>query len=139
MEFQFDISMLYGSVFLSDDEKGCIVYLDKKGFGVKKILLEIKLLFNCIGIENVFKVVKREKLLKRFHPREKFVHLWLMGVLTNHQGKGIGTNLLKESLKIYEGELVYVETTTLENRIFYQQNGFEISMKLLSLIIHYIF
>lgn len=126
MEFQFDVSMLDGSVFLSDDNKGCILFLNKNKFSFKKLLLEIKLLFTCIGVNNMFKVLKREKLLKKFHPKEKFIHLWLMGVDPKEQGKGIGTKLLKESLDIYKGKFIYVETTTPENKEFYWQNGFEI-------------
>ncbi|ALR31781.1 hypothetical protein ATE47_15215 [Chryseobacterium sp. IHB B 17019] len=126
MEFQFDKSMLFGNVFLSDDNKGCILYLDKEDSGIKNLLLEIKLLFTCIGLDNMFKVLKREKLLKNFHPEEKFAHLWLMAVVPEQQGNGIGTKLLKESLEVYTGKLIYVETTTPENRTFYTQNGFEI-------------
>jgi GNAT superfamily N-acetyltransferase len=126
MEFQFDKSLLYGNVFLSDDEKGCVLYLDREGFGIKNFLLELKLLFTCIGLENMSKILKREKLLKNFHPKEEFIHLWLMAVVPEQQGKGIGTKLLKESLEAYHGKLIYVETTTPENRNFYKQNGFEI-------------
>ena len=126
MEFQFDLSILNGSVFLSDDQKGCILYLDKFNFSFQKIWLELKLLFKCVGIENTFKILKREKLLKKFHPKEKFIHLWLMAVVPNQQGNGIGSKLLKESMNHYEHELIYVETTTLENRNFYKQNGFTI-------------
>lgn len=124
MEFQFDLSMLDGNVFLSDDDKGCILYLNKTGFSLKKLLLEIKLLFASVGISNMFKVLRREKLLKNFHPKEKFIHLWLMAVLPNEQGNSIGTKLLNESLEFYTGELIYVETTTAENLAFYTHNGF---------------
>ncbi|SDQ14613.1 Acetyltransferase (GNAT) domain-containing protein [Chryseobacterium soldanellicola] len=126
MEFQFDMAVRYGSVFLTDDDKGCILYFEKQGFGIKKLLLELKLLLFCIGIENILKILRRERLLKSFHPEEKFVHLWLMAVLPNEQGRGIGTKLLKESFKRYHGTCIYVETTTPENRTFYTQNGFEI-------------
>ena len=126
MEFQFDKSMLFGKIFISDDGKGCILYLEKPGSGIENFLLELKLLFTCVGVDNIFKVLKREKLLKSFHPKEKFIHLWLMAVFPNEQGNGIGTKLLKESLKVYTGELMYVETTTQENRSFYTKNGFEI-------------
>lgn len=126
MEYQFDLSLLYGSIFLSDDNNGCILYLDQPKFSPKRFILELKLLFCCIGFENTFKVLKREKLLKGFHPEEKFIHLWLMAVCPDEQGKGIGTKLLQESLAMYRGELIYVETTTPENRTFYSQNGFKI-------------
>ncbi|MDH6252674.1 GNAT superfamily N-acetyltransferase [Chryseobacterium sp. H1D6B] len=126
MEFQFDLSMLDGNIFLSDDNKGCILYLDRNEFSFKKLLLEGRLLIACIGLDNMFKVLRREKLLKNFHPKEKFIHLWLMAVIPNEQGNGIGKKLLKESLKMYKDELIYIETTTPENRAFYTQNGFEI-------------
>ncbi|MBT2621088.1 GNAT family N-acetyltransferase [Chryseobacterium sp. ISL-6] len=126
MEFQFDLSILDGNVFLSDDYKGCILYLDRNKLSLKKLLLEIKLLFICIGLNNINKVLKREKLLKNFHPEEKFIHLWLMAVIPTEQGTGIGTKLLKDSLEFYKGELIYIETTTVENRTFYTQNGFMI-------------
>lgn len=126
MEFQFDLSLLNGNVFLSDCNDGCILYLEQTGFSFKKLFLELKLLFACIGVDNMFKVLRREKLLNSFHPKEKFVHLWLMAVLPQKQGKGIGTKLLKESLKFYKNQFIYVETTTPENRSFYKQNGFVI-------------
>lgn len=126
MEFQFDLSVLNGKVFLSDDEQGCILYLERIEFSLKKLLLEIKLLFKCIGLRNVLNVIRRERLLKNFHPEGQFVHLWIMAVLPGEQGKGIGTELLQESLKIYNSQLIYVETTTPENREFYIQNNFEI-------------
>ncbi len=126
MSYQFDIAMMYGNVFLSDDEKACILYLDKMKFSLKRILLEIKLVISCIGIENVPRVLKREKLLKAYHPEQKFIHLWLMGALPEEQGKGIGSKLLQESMATYSGELIYLETTTPENLKFYKKNGFTI-------------
>ncbi|MFP3593529.1 GNAT family N-acetyltransferase [Chryseobacterium sp. SIMBA_038] len=126
MEYQFDMSILYGTIFLSENNKGCILYLDNAKFSLKRIILELKLVLTCIGIENTFKVLKREKLLKNFHPKENFVHLWLMAIVPESQGTGIGTQLLKESLEYYKNKLIYVETTTPENRTFYTQNDFVI-------------
>lgn len=126
MEFQFDVSLLNGNVFLSDHDEGCILFLNSNKFSLKKFASELRLLFVCIGVDNMFKVLRREKLLKSFHPEEKFIHLWLMAVVPEEQGKGIGTELLNDSLEFYEGELIYVETTTPENRSFYTQNTFEI-------------
>ncbi|SFN21373.1 Acetyltransferase (GNAT) domain-containing protein [Chryseobacterium oleae] len=126
MEFQFDVSLLNGNVFLNDHDKACILFLDSNTFSFRKFALELRLLFVCIGVNNMLKVLRREKLLKSFHPEEKFIHLWLMAVVPEEQGKGIGTKLLNDSLKFYDGELIYVETTTPENRTFYTQNKFEI-------------
>jgi hypothetical protein len=126
MYYQFDMALQYGSVFISDDGNGCILYLENTAFSLKKLWLEVKLVFNCIGIDRVFQVLAREKLIKVHHPKEKFIHLWLMGVIPEAQGQGTGTRLLRETMKRYPNNLIYVETTTLENRKFYKKNGFSV-------------
>lgn len=126
MTYQFDLSLLYGKVFLSDDKNGVILYLDNPRQSLKRFYLELKLVFKCIGLSNVFKVLKRESLLKKNHPNHDYIHLWLMGVLPELQGKGIGSKLLNESLKLFQDDFIIVETTTPENLKFYQKNGFTI-------------
>ncbi|REC47046.1 GNAT family N-acetyltransferase [Chryseobacterium pennipullorum] len=126
MYYQFDMALHDGSVFISDDSKGCILYLEDRRFSFKKLWLEIQLVIHCIGIKRIPDVMAREKLIKAHHPKENFVHLWLMGVLPEAQGMGIGTALLRETMKKYAEELIYVETTTPENLEFYKKNGFNI-------------
>lgn len=126
MEFQFDVALDLGYIFISDDSKACIIYINKWKLTFRRIILEIKLLFNVIGVENVFQVLKREKLIKSYHPKEDFIHLWLMGVIPEAQGTGVGSQLLQETLKFYDGKLIYLETTTPENLKFYKKNGFTI-------------
>lgn len=126
MEFQFDIAFDLGYIFISDDSTGCIIFINKWKLNLRRIILEIKLLFNVIGIENVFQVLKREKIIKSYHPKEEFIHLWLMGVKPEAQGTGIGSKLLQETLNFYKGKLIYLETTTPENLKFYKKNGFNI-------------
>lgn len=126
MEFQFDIALELGHIFISDGCKGCIIYVNKWKLTLRRIILEIKLLFTVIGIENVFQVLKREKIIKSYHPKGEFIHLWLMGVEPEAQGTGIGSMLLQETLEFYKGKLIYLETTTQENLKFYKKNGFNI-------------
>lgn len=126
MRYQVDIALHYGNVYLSDDGKACIIYLEKSQSGIKKIMLEIQLVLECIGLSRIPKVLARERLIKAHHPKEPFVHLWLMGVIPEDQGKGKGTRLLEETMRIYSNKLIYVETTTPENLRFYQKNGFSI-------------
>lgn len=129
MEFQFDIALDLGHIFISDDLKGCIIYVDKWKFSFRRILLEIRLLFAVIGIDNLFQVLKREKIIKSYHPKEEYIHLWLMGVLPEAQGTGVGSKLLQETLNFYQGKLIYLETTTQENLRFYGKNGFSVFHK----------
>lgn len=127
MDYQYKMAMKYGEIFLSDDKKGCVLFVDKAYPSIQKICWETELLFKCIGIENTFKTLKRERLLKAFHPKGPFKYLWLMGVKPEFQGRGIGSNLIKEALTRYEGDLIYVETTIPENIKFYTHLGFKIS------------
>ncbi|WP_333663766.1 GNAT family N-acetyltransferase [Chishuiella changwenlii] len=126
MEYQFDRTILEGKAIISDDDKGVILFLESNTFSFKKIILDFKLLFKCIGIRNVFNVLKREKILKNNHPNQKFIHLWLMAVNPEFQGQGNGSKLLQETLKYYKNELIYLETTTQENLSFYTKNKFTI-------------
>lgn len=106
-----------------------VVYIDKIYPSIQKIYWEIELLFTCIGVENAFKTLKRENLLKAYHTKEPFKYLWLMGVRPECQGKGIGNKLIRETLSKYRGDLIYVETTAPENLKFYKNLGFTIFHK----------
>lgn len=57
MDYSFEVCYLFGDVFLSEDKKGCalVLYLDKKKTTLKSILLDVKLIISCIGIENINK------------------------------------------------------------------------------------
>ncbi len=130
MEYQCDMALKFGEIWLSDDKTGCILLLfpEKKRFGLSVLLWEIKLALRCIGIENVAKVLKRESQLKKKHPKVPFIHFWLMAVLPEEQGKGTGQKLLSEVLEKYKDakKPLYLETTTKSNLHFYTKNDFTI-------------
>ena len=55
------------------------------------------------------------------------MYLWMMGVLPEHQGKGVGSHLMRYAFKDAKigGRTCYVETFKERNLAFYQKNGFE--------------
>ena len=71
MEYSFEECFMFGEVFLSDDEKACalVLYPDKKRTTIKSILLDMKLIFSCIGIENIKKALARESKIKQLQPK----------------------------------------------------------------------
>jgi len=71
MDYSFEVCTAFGDVLLSDDNKGCalIVYLDKKKTTLKSTLLDIKLILQAVGIDNVSKALKREKLISSIQPK----------------------------------------------------------------------
>lgn len=81
MAYMFYNALKYGDILISDNEKGVILlqYPHRKKLTFGTILWDIKLAFCCIGIENVYKVLKRESTLKKYHSKEPHITrgLWL--------------------------------------------------------------
>jgi hypothetical protein len=82
MDYSFEVCYMFGDVFLSDDRKACalILYPDKKKTTLKSILLDIKLIFSCIGVENIKKALARESKIKQLQPKELMYYLLFIGV-----------------------------------------------------------
>lgn len=127
MDYSFEQCWNYGDVFLSEDRKGTLLTLssEKKKLSFNSILLDLKLVFKTIGIRRVAKVLKRESLIKAYHPNS-FIYLWYIGVLPEYQGKGIGGKMLNDLLQIAKNNPIYLETSTLENLPFYKRYGFKV-------------
>ena len=55
MDYSFEVCYLFGEVYLSEDDKSraLILYPDKKTTTLKSILLDVELMFKCIGIANI--------------------------------------------------------------------------------------
>ena len=64
---------------VSHDKSGCalIVLPDKKKTSLKSILLDIKLIFSCMGLSNVKKAMDREfkDVLKQAELKNRLVYL----------------------------------------------------------------
>src|ERR1700754_2050368 len=57
MEHSFDYCLNFGKVYLSDDSNGCalLVLPDRKKTSLAALLLDLKLIFPCICVQNVKK------------------------------------------------------------------------------------
>src|SRR5665647_1098512 len=98
MEYSYDVCNLFGDIFLSEDKKGCALLIlpDKKRTTIKSILLDAKFAFTCLGLSNINKAMKREAKIKQVHPNGLLYYLWFIGVDSNNQNKGIGSQLLQD-------------------------------------------
>ena len=130
MDYCFEMCLLKGQIFLSEDHNGCalIVHPERKSGLIKSIWLNIKLAFRSIGLWRIGKVMMREKLIKAHQPGDPFYYLWFVGVLPDFQGKGIGSKLLDEVFLYYQEDdrLFYLETSVLTNLPWYKKYGFEV-------------
>ncbi|KAA8475443.1 GNAT family N-acetyltransferase [Arcticibacter tournemirensis] len=130
MDYSFEVCYAFGDVFLSDDKKACalVLYPDKKKTTVKSILLDLKLILSCVGIENIKKTLNRESMIKKIQPKEIMYYLWFIGVDPVYQNTGIGSVFLDELIE--DSKLkrrpIYLETSTLKNLPWYQKYGFNI-------------
>lgn len=134
MEYSFEMCMLFGKVYLSDDRKACalLVYPHLKTFSFCAVLLDVGLIFRSIGLGNVFKAMKRERLIKAKQPLKPMAYLWFIGVEPKYQRFGLGRRLLEEVIAscALEDLPIYLETSTMENLPWYKKFGFEVYDKL---------
>lgn len=130
MDYSFEVCTAFGDVFVSDDHKACVlvVYPDKKKTTLQSILLDIKLILLAVGLGNVSKALKREKLISNIQPKIPMAYLWFIGVDPDAQGRGIGAKLLQEIIEYSSrnNRPLYLETSTVRNLSWYKKFGFEL-------------
>lgn len=118
-----------GQVLLSDDQKACAILIEsqknKNSFSL--FIKDLELIINCIGVFRLPRVLKRERIIKKHHPKDDFIHLWYLGVDPKEQGKGKGAKLLGEIKTLADKKNcpIYLETSIESNHQFYTKHGFE--------------
>jgi hypothetical protein len=128
MEYSFDLCLLFGNVYLTEDRNGCalVLYPEMKKTTFKTILLDLKLALSSIGLFRVVTVLNRDAKIKKHYPaNNKLFYLWFIGV---KQRKGIGTELLNDLKKesIIQNRPIYLETSMKSNVDFYEKQGFHV-------------
>ena len=130
MEYLFYNSLYFGEVFLSDNKKACVLIQlpDTKKITPRTIFWDLKLVFKCIGIFNVLKVLKREMILKKYHTKETHIHPLILGTFAEERGKGHGVRLIQQLKEYYKENTlpIIIETSTKENLKLYHHFGFKI-------------
>jgi len=129
-EFIFDRSLHTGEVYISKNEKGCILVerSAKQKFSYSLLLKKLRATYLSIGFKNIPRILKRERLLHQFHTDENFVHPSAMAAHSSINGSGTCVRMIKELLKTHKGEpiTIYTETTTLDNLKIYEKFGFRV-------------
>ncbi len=127
MDYSYETCKLFGRVYLSDDKKGCalVSFPEKKKTTVKALWLEVKLIFNAIGFDNISRAVNREKEISKNYPSPKIYYLWFIGVSPEDQNQGVGQRLLHELLAEAQAmnRPLYLETSTQKNLAWYAKFG----------------
>jgi len=130
MDYSFEVCHKFGEIYLSDDRHAValILYPETKKTNFSSVLLDVKLILNCIGVSNIGKALKRESSIKKLQPQKPMNYLWFIGVDPQEQGNGIGSQLMKEVIDHSEEmqKPIYLETSTLSNLPWYEKFGFKI-------------
>lgn len=130
MGYSFEMCYLFGEIILSDDEKACalILYPHMKKASFKAIMLDARLIFECVGLKKLMITLYRESLIKKIQPKEEMLYLWFIGTYPSEQNKGIGSTLMTSVMQIamLQNTPIYLETSTLKNLPWYERFGFEI-------------
>lgn len=130
ISYSFELCLLFGKAVVSDDGKGCalVIFPNRKRTTMRTLYLEAKLIRRAIGVGNIIKALRREKLLARRQPDHPIYHLWFVGVCPKHQKRGTGSALLAEIMADAKsiGHPVYLETSTLSNIPWYEKSGLSV-------------
>lgn len=133
MEYSFEMCFRYGDVWLSNNKQACALalYPHQKKTTIHSIWLDIKLIFQTIGIRGIIKALKREAIIKKKQCTERMLYLWFIGVDPISQHAGIGSVLLREVIEEAEKKslAVYLETSTLRNLPWYERFNFDVYNK----------
>lgn len=134
MEFFYLNALYNGDVFLSDNNKACLLMLvrdgEKKSTFTQDLILilwKVNLFFNVLGIKNVRNVIQREKAINSNLDKSKHLHLYYVGVYKEFQGNSLGTKLINDAISYYNGfDSIYLETSDKRNLSLYDRLGFKI-------------
>ncbi len=133
MGYLFEISMLFGEVFIADNKKGCLLikYSEKEKVTLKTIKLDLYLAIKCVGIMNVFKVLKRQQIAKQNYPKEKHIRPVIFGVDKKFKGGVTAARLMLSVKNYYKGNTlpVIIDAAAEYNVNLYQKFGFKIAKK----------
>lgn len=129
MAYSFDICLLYGDVFITEDKNACALILlpDKKKTTIRSVLLDVLLATTVIGLKNISRTLSRETSITKIHPNGLLYYIWFIGVVPSEQGKGFGSKLLNTVVEegLNQKRTVCLETSTMKNVPWYEKHGFK--------------
>lgn len=117
-----------------------LTYIDPKGLGAASWLgpghkLQWPItpgnlwrMLRVIGPRGFFRFAMSGLTTARFHPGEPHYYLFLIGVVPQAQGKGVGSALISPVLRRCDEQNLpaYLENSKPENLAFYQGHGFQV-------------
>ena len=127
-EYIFYIGFRRNSIYLSDNEQGAAIVIQKEllRFTFYEYWLQLLLIFRVFGLSRVYSIYKLESLIKKTRPQNlDYLYFWFFGV----SKLGKGTNAareLKESIFNQSRKMhlpIFMETSVERNKKIYHRYG----------------
>lgn len=119
-----------GEMYLSDDNNAVALWDFERSERMSFHYIWRNLAFLIqIGIKSVVRIVKSEaQVHSNFCKYPRYCHLYMIGVLPEAQGKGLGSTLMNPLIqRMKEKSIpVFLETANLRNVDIYKKKGFKI-------------
>jgi GNAT superfamily N-acetyltransferase len=136
MRFLFRNIITIGHVYLTGNNTATALWKCEKKEKLNLDFLSANLRYLIqIGFKSVYRILKNESFsYKQYPKKEKYCHLYLIGVLPEEQGKGYASLLLNPVLNEMKKKSrpVFIETANLKNVQIYIKKGFNLYNKWMS-------
>ena len=125
------MSMPYDEVYTTDGIDGGALWAPpgKWKLGVLQQLLLVPDMLRMTTFKRLPKVMGGINAIEKKHPHQPHFYLFVLGVDTEQQGKGIGGQLMKPVLERCDrdGIPAYLESSKEKNVPLYERNGFKVT------------
>ena len=133
MEYLFDKAMRTGAVFLSNNRASCLLisYAHRDTFSFKKMSSTLNLVFKCIEVRRVQKVLKRQNIVQRNYPDGNYIRPMIFAVKNEYKGTTTAAKLILEVFRDFRNNQlpVIVDTASEKHVELYKKFGLKIYKK----------
>ena len=133
MEYLFDKAMRTGAVFLSNNRASCLLisYAHRDTFSFEKMSSTLNLVFKCIDVMRVQKVLKRQNIVQRNYPDGNYIRPMIFAVKNEYKGTTTAAKLILEVFRDFRNNQlpVIVDTASEKHVELYKKFGLKIYKK----------
>jgi ribosomal protein S18 acetylase RimI-like enzyme len=117
-----------GETWIADEGAGAALWTPPGKWKARNVWPDTIALIRAVGVSRLPGVALSVDEAQRKHPREPHWYLFAIGVDPAHQGRGVGSALLRAVLAQCDarGEPAYLEASTPENARLYERHGFAV-------------
>jgi ribosomal protein S18 acetylase RimI-like enzyme len=137
IETIFDVSFTrltlpFGETWVTEDGFGVALWTPPSQWSTVGGLLAGPRLIGAVGITRLFGRMRALGRVQARHPKAPHFYLFALGVDPDHQGRGLGSALLRAVLSRCdaEGASAYLEASTPMNARLYARHGFRVTEEL---------